>query len=83
MHGEGQVQIAGLPIENARNLREAETEATQGNDLGRPCHYARVIGPPARSRAVGVEQAVLFVEAQSLGGDAEGSAGLRRRETSA
>ena len=83
VQGEADVQIARLAVENARNLREAETEAAQCNDLGRPRHHARVIDPPPRSRAVGVEQAVLFVEAQSLGRDTEGGAGLRRRETAA
>ena len=50
------------------NLREAETETSQRDDVGRSRHSARIVGTPSGSSAAGGEQTVLLVETQRLGG---------------
>jgi hypothetical protein len=74
------LQILRVAIEDAGNLHEAETEATQRDGLRRSHHRTRVVGTPSRSSAIGDEQAVLLVETQCLGGYAECGARLRGAE---
>ena len=82
MCGKPSVQILRVAIEDAGNLREAETEAPQRDDVGRSRHSARIVGTPSGSNAVGGEQTVLLVETQRLGGYAKRGARLRGAEAS-
>jgi hypothetical protein len=57
--------------EHPRDLGEAESQRTQGYDLGGSCHLVRTIGAPSGRGAPGRYQAVLLIEPQRLCGDAE------------
>jgi hypothetical protein len=58
--------ILGIAAQHPRHLSEAETERTQGCDLGGAGHLVGTIGSPSGRSTGGDDQAALLVEPQGL-----------------
>ncbi len=67
------VRVAG---QHAGDLRQAETEPAQGDNMRRLRQVGRAIGAPAGRVAPGDQQATLLIEPQCFGGHAEFAGGL-------
>src|SRR5262249_13877544 len=69
-------QAMEIALHHPRDLRQAEPEPAQGDDLGGAGHLVRTVDAPSRPAARGRDEAALLIKPQRLDRDAEAPRGL-------